>query len=63
MNRVVGVINMAEVILRYRLIVLALALVLIAVLIWIFISKQESNEIPSRGVFVQRSVDIRLECV
>ena len=52
---------MTEVIQRYRLILLALGLVLIAVLVWVFVSKQKSNELPSRGVFVERNVDIRLE--
>jgi hypothetical protein len=62
MNNVVGVIDMSEVMQKYRLIILALALILIAALIWMFMAKQESDKVPSRGVFVEGNVDIKWGC-
>ena len=43
---------MTEVLRRYRAAIIVISLLLFALLMWIFISRQNTVKIPTRGVFV-----------
>ena len=43
---------MTEVLRRYRAAIIIISLLLFALLMWIFISRQNTVKIPTRGVFV-----------
>ena len=43
---------MAEIIQRYRMLIIAIGLLMLAGLIWLIASRQNLNRIPSRGVLV-----------
>ncbi len=43
---------MTEVLRRYRTLIIAVSLLLFALLMWIFLSRQNTVKIPTRGVFV-----------
>lgn len=43
---------MTEVLRRYRALIIAVSLLLFALLMWIFLSRQNTVKIPTRGVFV-----------
>lgn len=44
---------MTEVLRRYRAAIIVISLLLFALLMWIFISRQNTVKIPTRGVFVE----------
>lgn len=49
---------MIAVIQRYKPVLIVIALIMAAILAWLIISRQNSNKIPSRGVFVmERMID------
>lgn len=43
---------MTEVLRKYRTLIIVVSLLIFALLMWIFILKQNTVKIPSRGVFV-----------
>jgi len=43
---------MTEVLRRYRAAIIIISLLIFALLMWIFISRQNTVKIPTRGVFV-----------
>lgn len=43
---------MTEVLRRYRTVIIVISLLLFALLMWLFISRQNTVKVPTRGVFV-----------
>lgn len=47
---------MVEVLQRYKIILVVLGIITIAMLVWFIMIRQNTDKIPSRGVFVTRPV-------
>lgn len=49
---------MAEVLQKFRFVLILLGFLLLALILWLIISRQNAHKIPSRGVFVIESTAV-----